>query len=290
MINYALLYGMAGFGTVLTIFWVFLYIRYHNQFDEVQMAIDGKQFFMPELFFIGFGVIDLFKINLKTTAGRKKEKKLSEIYGQKYAPFYHYCIMGAQITYLLTLLPIGLYVGVIVADLTFTGLAVVMTIVIVLYLDMQVNQEVEKRRDEILADYPDMLAKLTLLVNAGMVVREAWKQIAYSSDRILYKEMQLTSEEMQNGVSELDALYQFAERCALKEIRKFVSVLSQNIQKGGAELALSLKYMNKESWEDKKNRAKVKGEVAGQKLMIPTMMIFVGILMMICVPIFTNML
>lgn len=37
----------------------------------------------------------------------------------------------------------------------------------------------------------------------------------------MYKEMQLTSEEMNNGVSELDALHNFAQRCSVKEIRKF---------------------------------------------------------------------
>ena len=101
---------------------------------------------------------------------------------------------------------------------------------------------------------------------------------------------QLTSEEMNNGVSELDALHNFAQRCSVKEIRKFTSILSQNIQKGGSELTMSLRYMNEESWEEKKQRAKRKGETAGTKLMIPLIIMFVGILFMIIVPIFSNML
>lgn len=52
-------------------------------------AIDKKQFFLPEIFFIGFGFMDMFKVNLKTEAGRKKEKKIAEIYGEKYAEYYH---------------------------------------------------------------------------------------------------------------------------------------------------------------------------------------------------------
>ena len=48
--------------------------------------------------------------------------------------------------------------------------------------------------------------------------------------------------------------------------------------------------MNEESWEEKKHRAKRKGETAGTKLMIPLMIMFVGILFMIIVPIFSNML
>ena len=75
----------------------------------------------------------------------------------------------------------------------------------------------------------------------------------------------------------------------MKEIRKFSSILTQNIQKGGGELAASMKYMNIESWEEKKQNAKRKGELAGQKLMLPLMLMFAGILIMVIVPIFMNM-
>lgn len=208
--SFVVAYALAGAGTLLVVLWVMLYLRYSSQYDVMIAAIDKKQFFLPEIFFIGFGFMDMFKVNLKTEAGRKKEKKIAEIYGEKYAEYYHNCIVGGQIT--------------------------------------------------------------------------------YTCDRAMYKEMQLTSEEMNNGVSELDALHNFAQRCSVKEIRKFTSILSQNIQKGGSELTMSLRYMNEESWEEKKQRAKRKGETAGTKLMIPLMIMFVGILFMIIVPIFSNML
>ena len=160
---------------------------------------------------------------------------------------------------------------------------------IVVYLDMEINDAIEKKHEEILSDYPEVLSKLTLLINAGMIVREAWTKVAYTCDRALYKEMQITSEEMCNGVAELDALYNFSQRCTVKELKKFSSILSQNLQKGGTELAYNLRSMNEESWEQKKHNAKRKGETAGAKLMIPTMIMFVGILLMVVVPIFTNM-
>lgn len=287
--NYIMAYILAGIGTLMVVLWTILYLKYKNSFDNVIEAIDPKQFMMPELFFIGFGFMDMFKVNLKTEAGRKKEKKISEIYGEKFAEYYHYCIVGGQITYTLTIAPLGLFIGAITNDITFAFLALAATAAIVVYLDMEVSNAVEKRRDEIISDYPEVLSKLTLLVNAGLVIREAWTKVAYTSDRALYKEMQSTSEEMNNGVSELDALFNFAQRCSVKEIRKFASILSQNIQKGGTELAMNLRYMNEESWEEKKHRAKRKGETAGSKLMIPMMVMFIGILLMVIVPIFVNM-
>jgi tight adherence protein C len=280
---------MAGAGSLMVVLWALLFLKYRNLYDNIIQAMDPKKFMMCEMFFIGFGFIDMFKVNLKSESGRKKEKKIAEIYGERYAAFYHYCITGGQLTYLLTIAPLGLFIGAITNDILYAFLAIAATAAIIASLDMDVNNAIEKKRDEILSDYPDVLSKLTLLVNAGMIIREAWTKVAYTSNRALYKEMQTTSEEMHNGVSDMDAFYNFAQRCAIKEIRKFASILTQNIQKGGAELALSLKAMNEESWEEKKHRAKRKGETAGSKLMIPMMIMFVGILLMVIVPIFTNM-
>lgn len=287
--NYTLVYILASLSTALSIFWVILYIKYHNAYDEVLVAIDSKQYLLPELFFIGFGFMNMFKVNLRTENGKKKQKKIAEVYGDKYAEFYHNCIVAGQITYALTFMPFGLFVGAMVNDMTFTVLAIAGTVALVLYLDMDVNSAVEKKRDEILSDYPEVLSKLVLLVNAGLVIREAWAKVAYTSNGALYREMQIMSEEMNNGVSDIDALYNFSQRCAVKQIKKFASILSQNIQKGGSELSASLRYMNEESWEEKKHIAKVKGETAGSKLMIPLLIMFAGVLLMVIVPIVTNM-
>ena len=189
----------------------------------------------------------------------------------------------------MTIAPLGFLIGAIANDPLIAGLVIIGTVAIIISLDMDVNNAVEKKRDEILSDYPEVLSKLTLLVNAGMVIRDAWTKVAYTSDRMIYKEMQATSEEMNNGVSEIDALYHFAQRCSIKEIKKFSSILTQNIQKGGSELAVTLRYMNEESWEEKKHIAKRKGEAANSKLLIPLLVMFVGILLMIIVPIFANM-
>ena len=287
--NYLLPYLCVTLATIASLFWGFLYFKYKAAFDDVIAMIDKNKFMLSELFFIGFGFLELFRVDLKNERGVKREKKIAEIYGEKLAPFYRYCILGGQVTYLLTIIPLGLGIGAITNDITFALLILAAVVAIVVYLDLEINNAVEKKHDEILADYPVMLSRLTLLVNAGLVVREAWNRIVYTSDGTLYKEMQRTSEEMKNGVSDIDAFYNFAQRCSVKEIRKFASILSQNIQKGGTELAESLRYMTNESWAEKKHRAKIKGETAGAKLMIPLMIMFSGILIMIIVPLFTNM-
>lgn len=63
----------------------------------------------------------------------------------------------------------------------------------------------------------------------------------------------------------------------------------QNLQKGNAEIAFFLRDMSNEMWEEKKHLVKRKGEAANSKLLLPIAMIFIGILIMIMVPAFTNM-
>ena len=287
--DYTMMYMIATVATCLSILWIVLYMKYKNTYDNLLAAIDGKQYLLPELFFIGFGFIDMFKINLRTEYGKKKEKKIAEVYGEKYAEYYHNVIVAGQITYALTIAPFGLFLGAMVNDMLYTILSIAAAASLVVYLDYEVNNAVEKKRDEIISDYPEVLSKLVLLVNAGLVIREAWTKVAYTSNNTLYREMQIMSEEMNNGVSDLDALNNFAQRCSVKQIKKFASILSQNIQKGGAELAINLRHMNEESWEEKKHIAKTKGETAGAKLMIPLLIMFVGVLMMVIVPIVTSM-
>ena len=160
--NYMLAYVLSGLGTLMVILWAILYLKYRNSFDNILVSINSKKFMMPELFLIGFGFIDMFKVNLKTEGGRKKERKIAEIYGEKYAEYYHYCIVGGQITYLITIAPLGLFIGAITNNILYAFLAQVATVAIIVSLDMDVSRAVEKKRDEIISDYPEVLSKLTL--------------------------------------------------------------------------------------------------------------------------------
>lgn len=287
--DFTISYVMAALGTTIVLFWAILFLMYKDKYDNVINAVDRKKFILSEIFFIGFGIIDLFKIDLNSAKGRAKKKIIAEVHGNKYAHFYHFVIMGGKITYALTLIPLGLFLGAISNDIIIAILGVAATFAIVAYLDVELNNAVQSKREDVLEDLPVVLSKLTLLVNAGLVIRDAWAKVALSGDGPLYEEMQITSNEMLNGVSDMDALYNFSQRIGVKEIRKFSSTISQNLQKGGTELANTLKHMTAEGWEEKKHRVKRKGELAGQKLLIPTMIMFAGIMIMIVVPIFANM-
>ena len=94
---------------------------------------------------------------------------------------------------------------------------------------------------------------------------------------------------MDNGVSEIDALYNFANRCVTPEIKKFTSFIVQGLEKGSKDLAFALKNQTDELWEIKRQNTLRQGELASSKLMIPLLVMFFGVLIMVIGPIMTNL-
>jgi len=50
-----------------------------------------------------------------------------------------------------------------------------------------------------------------------------------------------------------------------------------------------MKVMSEEAWAKKRQYAKQRGELAAQKLLVPNMIMFMGILVVVVVPIFSSM-
>ena len=156
------------------------------------------------------------------------------------------------------------------------------------YYGTTISKRIFKRSEEMLRDFSDVVSKLALLTNAGMILREAWEDIANTGDSTIYKEMRTSIDEMNNGVSEVQAIFNFGSRCIIAEIKKFTSTIIQGLVKGNSELVLMLQEQSKEVWAAKKANVRRQGEKAASKLLIPILVMFLGILIMILVPIFSS--
>lgn len=275
--------------TVLTFAWIVLANKYEKVYRPIIRSIDPEQYKYPELFTVGFALMKFFRVDSKSKNGRRRVKEISEVQGKQYAEYYYYVINAEKWAYGFTVLVLFCILGAMGNQPMALLLGAVMSFLVMWYIEELLNDKLEERRDALLADLPQVLSKLTLLVNSGMTLREAWKKVAYGGDRVLYQEMQTTVNDMQNGLSEIESYRNFADRCAIKQVRRFASTMIQNMTKGPAEISYFLKDMSDEMWEEKKHLAKQKGEAANSKLLIPTAMIFIGILVMIMVPVFLTM-
>lgn len=274
--------------TPVTLVWVWLAVSKGKKYRPYTESVFAKEFPMSELFCVGFGLMDMFHIDTTSRRARDKIKEISEIRGKAYAEYYYYILMGAEISYGYTVFVLAALFGVLSNSPELFLLALVSCVLCVAYIQMTVQDKLTERREEILMDLPQVLSKLTLLVNSGMVLRDAWARTAITGERALYREMQEASLRIANGEMEIEAYRRFAENCHVKEVRKFAGLVIQNLETGNEELAGYLKDMSAEMWELKKNEVKRKGEKANSKPLFPVLLIFIGILLMILVPVMSG--
>ncbi len=275
--------------TVVVLFWVILAAKYEEKFSEMTSSINPDDYYLSGLFYIGFQIMEIIHFDVKSDTSRKKVKLMSEVYGKKYAEYYYYVSVGGKITYVITVLPIIFLLALLANNPVALLFGVVFAIIFVWYMNESFNDKLTARREEILAEFPQVLSKMTLLVNSGMLLRDAWNLIAKQSDTVLFQEMRLTAVQLENGMQEAAAYREFAERCGIKEVRKFASMVIQGLEKGAADLTMFLKDMADELWLEKRNLVKQKGEKANAKLLMPTVIIFIGILFMIMAPIISGL-
>jgi len=152
--------------------------------------------------------------------------------------------------------------------------------------DSKLNAEINKRKLEIMLDFPDFLVKLTLLINAGMNVSNAWEKVSENTDkaRALGRELEMALLEIRSGKSESKAYEDFAKRCRIQEVTRVVSILLQNMKKGNAELVSILRIHANECWEMRKNAAKKLGEEASSKMLLPMAIMLLSILLIVTTP------
>lgn len=173
----------------------------------------------------------------------------------------------------------------------------VLAVILWIYGEKGLELRMKKRKQQLLMDYPEIVNKFTLLINAGMTIRQAWYKITddYSgktnerhlSRRYAYEEMITTVRELKLGVPEKTAYEQFGRRCGLIPYIKFSSLISQNLKKGTKGFVELLMKEAVEAFEERKEAAKRMGEEAGTKLLFPMMVMLIIVFLIIMIPAFS---
>ncbi len=269
-----------------TAFWMFLFFYGKKKFLRMtKCTVDRCPF--QEMAFIGMAFLWLIRFPTENSLAMKTRACLREVYGEDDPKVRYLILRGVEAMLLLTLLPLGFFLAI------FSGKPIVSLLWIlffplgVWYMESELKDRIYDHRAEILRQLPSALSKITLLVNSGMVLREAWELVAQDGEGLLYREMRRTGEDIANNMPEQQAYAELAERCREKEIRKLVMVITQNLVKGRTELTRYLSDLSKEIWVSRELSVKKRAADAHGKMMVPSFIIFVGIMIMAIVPMFS---
>lgn len=240
----------------------------------------------------GYAMLRKFEGIRTSGAYRKVRSVYFELYGKKHPELLTRRLFAQMLSYPLIGVAATLAVGsiVIVLGATTAGIGVIgigslLVLVLVYAMYDEISDRANKRRDEIARQFPNVVSKLALLVTAGMIMNRAWIETAESGEGELYVQMRKTAEEMDNLIRPEIAYSAFIDRCNTKETTKLASAIMQNMSKGNSEIAVLLRQMSAEAWNERRNLAKRDSEAANSKLMVPTMLLFGSVMIMIMVPV-----
>lgn len=174
-------------------------------------------------------------------------------------------------------------------DFRFVMVPVAAIILLLFYRKRLSNEDEKKRRDEMLADYPEIVTKLSLLTGAGLTAYNSLMLIAEEDkDRHAYKEIKKMASQLKSGISQREVYSSFGERFGLHCYGKLGTVLEQSLLKGNERLRDILKAEAKEALMDRKARAVTAGEKAGTKLLLPMIMLLGVVMAVIMIPAFMS--
>ena len=279
---------MVSIAGLYLLFFTYLVVK-SKQYDELFENLDEDDYQFKDFFSIGYAFMETIKYGYKSKRDRDMRKNLAILKDEKYADYYVRLAYAQGATYALAILLVAFALYIYTGELIIMFISTLFIYAAVQSTIGKSQETMKSRHEEMMKDFAEVVSQLALLTNAGMVMHEAWEQVAYSKDSEIYKEMQESCNQMNNGVSETDAITLFGLRCALPEIKKFASTITQGISKGNANLVPMLLEQNDEVWEARKQAAKREGELANNKLTLPSMLVFVGVLVLVIVPIMANL-
>lgn len=263
-----------------------------EKYADYVNAVDKSKISSAKYIGLGFACIDMLKIDFHKIKYARQREQAGILFGKKFADFYLRVLYAQAFTYGFIILYAAVFLSCLVGGpdgILLSVLGAVMAVAVYYYYLGVYKGKIEKLSEEYMTEFPGAVSTIALLVNGGVFLRDAWKDVAYSSDKPLFMQMRKVVEDMNNGYSEADAITMFADRCSTKEIRKFASIIVQAISKGGKDLADSLIKQSDSLLNAKRQLVLQKGEKASSKLLIPIMLVFVSILIMVMVPVMSGM-
>lgn len=184
-------------------------------------------------------------------------------------------------------------------------LGVIASAAIVIGMDSNLKKLSKIRQVQLLIDYPEIVSKFTLLLNAGMTIRGAFERITADYQRRIererrdkkhtkstpsyaYEELQVAMRELEVGKPETQVYESFGQRCTLLCYLRFSTIIVQNMKKGTKGIVQMLEMEAMEAFAERKECAKRLGEEAGTKLLGPMIGMLAIVLVIIMVPAFMS--
>jgi len=153
------------------------------------------------------------------------------------------------------------------------------------------GQDGEKERKAILRGLPRFCNQLWLMMNAGMILSDAFEQIklsyeAYGSENRGFFEEKLVEIAEENGdhrKSTAVVISEFAEKYNVKELIRIATILVEN-ERRGSDVIENLSRESRYLWDDRKIVAREYGKMIDTKMAYPLGLLLILLIVITMAP------
>ena len=267
-------------GTILAILFLIQLFR-GQKYEELVEGLEEKDFPLKDIYTVGFCWAELPPLRLRGVLFERLEQNAKVLYGEMYAEYYANVYYAMALSFFHFILCFGCLLAGWQDSRNFFYLGIFLAIVGLIYGCDSMRQKLVKRTENCETELPAVVSTMAILVNSGMILRDAWNMVGGRGEGDIYALMRDASEDIRNGHADSEAIAKFGRATNSPEIIKFTSALMQSMGKGAGELPLFLARQSSDLWNEKKQRLLQKGEQASAKLLMPIMLIFLGIIIII---------
>lgn len=163
--------------------------------------------------------------------------------------------------------------------------------IVIIYLPIDsIKQLKRKRQINISRELPKFVLKTNLLINAGLPLFEAVELVSHQKNDFFHSKMRNTVKKVGEGHSFAKSSKDFVYEYDNKELIQFFRIVTQAQIHGSQKFYQQLEDLRVKLQFNRLNNVKKNSELANAQLLLPLLMIFVGIMVIVIVPVFMSIL
>lgn len=252
------------------------------------LVLDSLNIFQKAVYVPFFVLVTNTDLATSYLLSDQVKESMRYFYESKYYRYYESLFIAKKLTYLFYLMAFISFISTLINNSYLLLIAVVLGFIISLLQDQIEIKKYANLKQELKFELPLLMTRLSLLINAGLVYREAIKLIINSGQGALIMELKKTHDFIENGRDEKTAYDRIAYFSEDRLVKKFISLVVQNLYKGSENFSIDLKELKKETFVYKENQMIEQSKKATQKLLIPNLLVFSAIMLMVMLPILIN--
>lgn len=272
---------------VVMVLFALLFVKGKGKYAAYVNAIDKSEYNLRDFFPVGFSLLELLRVQYNTNFDRSIRRQLAELYTAEYTEFYLRVVYAQAATTAMMALLLGtLFFGAMEGDVTFLVIGAAMAGILVWASFNGVKSKVNERHQKVSLELPELTNQILILSGAGMTLKGAIIKIAKEmpGEGPLYQALKQAVDKMELGMTDEQALDGLTASCNMPEVRRFVSVILQNMHRGGTDVLLALGEIGREMWAARKATAQRIAEETTTKLLFPMMLMLIAVILLVAVP------